>query len=249
MVAAVVKKKRFCRAAAILMSLLSAPAAAHPEVSPEVVNRYLSIIVIGDRLEYFVTLLYGQFPGLDLRKQLDGNGDGTIDAAELDRAAQSWKARAPTLAGLAVDGTAISWADASANVQLGPEDKVTAAPIVVELYGARPLEARPHDVRLEPGWDPARLGETELTVDLSPDWILAASREGRGPEGKERRFLYEGRRPSSVADRSATFRIRPLLVPPRRSATTFIAAAIAALAGAGLFFELRRRQRRTRGSV
>ena len=42
--------------------------AAHPEVSPQLVNRYLAVIVLGDRLEYFVTLLYGPLPAVDVRK-------------------------------------------------------------------------------------------------------------------------------------------------------------------------------------
>jgi hypothetical protein len=245
MVAAVVKKKSFVAAAAIA-GLLSGPAAAHPEVSPLLVNRYLSIIVIGDRLEYFVTFLYGAVPGLDLRKELDGDADRTITPAELAQAAQRWKARAPELLTLTVDGAALSVGDATANVQLGPDQTVNAAPVVVEIYGARPLPSKRHELRLEAGWEPPRLGETELTLDLSPDWELAASHDGSGPDGLERRFLFQGQRPSVVADRSATFRIRPLAPPGTAWTTTLVAAVLAGLAGAGLFFEVRRRQRRQR---
>lgn len=247
MVAAVVKKKHV--GAALLACLVAGPATAHPEISPEVINRYLSVIVVGDRLEYFVTLLYGQFPGWELRKELDGNHDGTIDAAELERAAASWKARAPTLATIALDGQPVPLGEMNVNLQLGPEPAVTAAPVVVELYGSRPLEAHGHELRLEAGADPARLGETEITADYSPDWQLAASREGRGPEGTERRFLFQGRRPSAVADRSVTFRLRPTAPVKRRSTTTLVAAGVAALAGVALFLELRRRQRKSAASV
>jgi hypothetical protein len=244
MVAAVVKKKRVLWAAALLL-LGAGPATAHPEVSPLQVNRYLSLIVIGDRLEYFVTLLYGAVPGVELRKELDSDGDGSITPAELEKAGQRWKARAPELMALTLDREPLPLREATANLQLGPDQSVNAAPVVVEVYGAHPLAAGRHEVRLEPGWEPGRLGETELTIDLSPDWILTSSREGQGPDGAERRFLFQGPRPSAVADRSATFQLRPVAAPGQGRSTTLIAAFVAALAGVGLFFEVRRRQRRS----
>jgi len=64
MVAAVVKKKTAALALALL-ALVAPRAGAHPEVAAQLVNRYLSVIVLGDRLEYFVTLLYGPLPAAD----------------------------------------------------------------------------------------------------------------------------------------------------------------------------------------
>jgi hypothetical protein len=245
MVAAVVKKK----APGLLLALLALVAApraqAHPEVAPTLVNRYLSVIVLGDRLEYFVTLLYGPLPAADERKKMDTDHDGKISAAELDQATAAWKSRASELARGSVDGEPLPLATATASVQLGADEGVGAAPIVVEIYGSRPLAAGTRQVRLEPGWEPPRLGETELSLDLAPDWELVASRQGEGPPGTERRFLFDGKRRSVVSDRSATFTIRTAGPPRRRSTTPFIAAGVAALAGLALLLELRRRQRRS----
>jgi hypothetical protein len=244
MVAVVVKKKTAGLALALL--LVGAPRArAHPEVAPQLVNRYLSVIVLGDRLEYFVTLLYGPFPAIDERGRMDADGDHKISPAELERAIDAWKARAAELAKFDIDGVGVPLESAMASVQLGADESVSAAPLVVEIYGSQPLSAGTRRLRLEPGWEPARLGETELSLDLGPDWALVESRQGEGSPGHERRFLFEGRRPSVVSDRTATFTIRTAGAPPRRADTPFIAGGVAALAGLALALELRRRQRRS----
>jgi hypothetical protein len=244
MVAAVVKKKTLGLVTALLL-LAAGRAGAHPEVAPQLVNRYLSVIVVGDRLEYFVTLLYGPLPAVDERRAMDADRDGKIGGAELERAMAAWQARARELARFDVDGEAVPLETATASVQLGAEESVVAAPLVVELYGSRPLASGMRHLRVEPGWEPPRLGETELSLDLAPGWELVGSRQGQGPTGTERRFLFEGKRASVVADRSATFTIRAAQGTTVRSMRTpIVAGAIAALAGVALALELRRRQRR-----
>jgi hypothetical protein len=245
MVAAVVKKNTARLVVAVVALLASPGAGAHPEVAPQLVNRYLSVIVLGDRLEYFVTLLYGPIPAVEERRKMDGDGDRKIGAAELERAIGAWKARAVELASFSVDGEPLPLGSATASVQLGAEEGVGAAPLVVEIYGSRSLPPGTHQVRVEPGWEPPRLGETELSLDLAPGWELVASRQGQGPSGSDRRFLFDGKRPSVVSDRSASFTIRASEVPTRRRSTPFIAGGLAALAGLALIFELRRRQRRS----
>ncbi|HXU83532.1 MAG TPA: hypothetical protein VN914_19200 [Polyangia bacterium] len=231
----------------VLALLLVAPRArAHPEVSPQLVNRYLSVIVLGDRLEYFVTLLYGPLPAAEERRKMDGDGDGKISPAEVERAITAWKARATELARFGVDGQAIALDGATASVQLGADEGVGTAPLVVELYGSLPLGAGTRALRLEPGWEPPRLGETELSLDLAPGWELVASRQGQGPAGSERRFLFEGPRASVAADRTATFTIRSTAAPTRRPTAPFIAAGVAALAGVALVLVVRRQSGRAK---
>jgi hypothetical protein len=242
MVAAVVKKKRVWPAAALALAL-SATAQAHPEVSPQLVNRYLSLVAVGDRLELFTTLLYGPLPAVELRKELDADGDGKITPAELETAGARWKERAPALVTATLDGRPLALTETKAGVQLGGGSTVTAEAVVVEVYGWRTLDPGEHELRLDPGWEPPHLGETELSIDLSSDWTLASSRQSQGAVGSERRFLFEGRRPSVSADRSASFVIRPAKTPGPSRATFAIATALAALAGVGLAIELRRRRR------
>jgi hypothetical protein len=251
MVDAVVKKKhlagRLLATVACAFALVSpGPAAAHPEVTPQFVNRYLSVMVLGDDLQYFVTFLFGALPAVDERKRLDRDGDGQIAPAELDAATAAWKARAAELVRFSVDGQPLSLAAAKASVQLGAEQGVAGAPLVVEVYGTQPLAPGPHQLRVEPLWDPPRLGETELSLDLSPDWTLVSSSQGHGPAGASRLFRLEGPRPSASADRSATFSIAPAAAPRGNSRLMLVAAIVAGLSGIALALELRRRQRRLR---
>jgi len=174
---------------------------------------------------------------------MDTDRDGKIGPAELERATAAWKARAPELARFGVDGQSLPLESATASVQLGADEGVGPAPLVVEIYGARPLAGGTRELRVEPGWEPPRLGETELSLDLAPDWELVGSRQGQGPAGTERRFLFEGRRASVAADRSATFTIRATTAGARPARTPFIAGGVAALAGLALALELRRRRR------
>jgi hypothetical protein len=256
MVAAVVKEKRRVSAAswrrwsalaATLLALIPAPAArAHPEISAPLVNRYLSVLVLGDRLEFFLTLLYGALPGAEERKRMDTDGDGKIGPGELEQARLGWKARARELAAVTVGDQPLDLAAANASVQLGANETVTAAPVVVEIYGSRPLSAGTHQVRLDPGWEPARLGETELGIELTPDWELVSSHQGHGRDEQLRRYRFDGRRPSVVADRSAIFIIRPATTASgsRQRTTNLVAAAVAVLAGVALAIAVRRRSRR-----
>jgi hypothetical protein len=244
MVPAVVKKKRALGlVAALAVALLPRAGRAHPEVSPQLVNRYLSLIVVGGRLEFFVTLLYGALPGAEARKALDRDGDGRISEAERQQGQAGWKRRAAELAILTVDGAPVSLSDATADVQLGPDSGVGPSPLVVEVYGAQPLPEGTRRLRLEPGWDPPRLGETELVVDLSPDWDLVASQRGPAAEEHLTRYKLDGPRKGSE-DRSVTFVIKSTTAPRRRSPMVPVAAVVGSLAAVGLVLELARRRRK-----
>jgi hypothetical protein len=244
MVPAVVKQKRSRPAArwslaAALITLLPRAAAAHPEVSPQLVNRYLSLIAVGDRLEFFVTFLYGALPGAEARKRLDGDGDGKISEAERQAGQAEWQRRAPALATLTVDGLPVPLDGATADLQLGPDTGVGPAPLVVEVYGSRPLADGERRLGLAAGWDPPRLGETELALDLSAGWDLVASRQGSGAEEHLTRYKLD----PAAKDRSVTFVIRPQGAPPHRRPLGPVAALVAVLAAVGLAAELARRRR------
>jgi hypothetical protein len=212
-------------------------------VSPQLVNRYLSLIVTGERLEFFVTLLYGALPAAPLRKELDQDGDGRISEPERQRAQAAWQRRAGELANLTVDGVPVRLADATADLQLGPDLGAGAAPLVVEVYGSRPLAGGTRQVRLEPGWDPPRLGETELMLDLSADWELVTSRQGQGPGQQLTRYKLEGPRTAAFQDRSATFVVRSVGAPARRAPMAGLAVIAGGMAAIGLTLEILRRRR------
>jgi hypothetical protein len=246
MVPAVVKPKRAPTLPALVVALLASAAlprvaAAHPEISPQLVNRYLSLIVVGDRLEFFISLLHGALPAAPARKQMDSDGDGRIGEAELAAARLDWKRRAGQLATLTVDGAAVALGEATADVQLGADPAVGPLPVVVEIYGSRPLAPGTRRLRFEPVWDPPSLGETETSLDLSPDWNLVGSRLGQGPEEALSRYKLQGGRRSVTEDRSATFVIRSTSAPPRRPVALLVVVTAAALAAGGLAMRLARR--------
>jgi hypothetical protein len=229
-------------AIAIAAAALPATAAAHPEVSPQLVNRYLSLIVVGDRLEFFVTLLYGALPAAELRKAMDRDHDGRLGPAEQQQGKQEWQRRAAALAAVRLDGAPLPLGDAAVDLQLGPDTSAGPAPMVVEVYGSRPLPEGTHELRLEPGWDPPRLGETELVLDLAAGWDLVSSRRAAEPPEQLFRYRIEG---PAGADRSATFVIRSTGPASHRGAVTAVAAVIGTLAAVGLALEVVRRRRRS----
>ncbi len=214
MVRAVVKPSHLL--AAVLL-LAPRPAGAHPEMSPTTVNRYLSVMVIGDRVEVFYTLLFGPLPGADERQRIDGDGNGQLSPKELHEAARGWETEADKLVGATVDGERIVLG--KADVQLGDSQGIEAAPLVVEVYGSRELPSGTRRVRIEPGKDPPRLGETEVVLDLSPDWTLVSSRRGGGADGQDVRFKFDGPPVSMIEDRSVTYVVKsrnPLVAPSRK---------------------------------
>src|SRR5260221_10143937 len=69
-------------ALALSIALVAAPARAHVAPSVSDNNRYLKLTPLGDRVRLAYTVFYGEAPGAELRRTIDGNHDGTIDDAE-----------------------------------------------------------------------------------------------------------------------------------------------------------------------
>jgi hypothetical protein len=235
MVPPVVKNKRLSLLVAAATAALAGAGGAmtvdaHPETFPAHVNRYLTAIATGDRLELFVTLLFGEVPGREERARLDGDRDGKLSPAELAAGRAEWKRRAASLASFSLDGRPLPLDEATADLQLGKDDTVAAAPLVLEVFHSRPLGPGPHTIVIAAGADPPRPGETELVLDSTPDWEIASSRRARDAEGTQNRFRLEGPRASVMEDRSATFHIRPSSTPARGGRSRTLIAALAAIA-------------------
>jgi hypothetical protein len=194
-------------------SLAARPAHAHPESMPQLVNRYVALIALGDRLEYFVTLALRTVPAAELRKAMDGDGDRKLSAGELAAAKSGWRKR--DVATISIDGEQVRLDGAQIDVNLGGDEAVGGGPVVVEIYGSRALAPGTHRIRLEPGWDPPRLGETELSIDPVNGWDLVASEQAGRAAGDVTRFKLQGPRKSVVEDRSATFVINSTSAPSR----------------------------------
>jgi hypothetical protein len=245
----VVKLARLLALAAALFGT-SSPARAHPEWVPTLVSRYLTLVIQEDRIDVSIVYLFGDLPARERRRQMDADGDGTISAQELVRERLSWARQAADLFRLFVDDRP-AVLDPVVVIDLAGHEQVGARPLLVEMGGSVPLAPGTRRLRVEPGQDPPRLGETEITLDPGPWWRLLASRQGRGDETRPGQLGYKfmGPRVSSMEDRSVTFVIeaekgasaRARLVGP---GGPLLAAALIAAAGAAGALALRWRQRR-----
>ncbi len=183
----------------------AAPANAHPEISPVATNRYVLLTALDRSLEITYALLAGQLPGAELRRRIDSNGDRVITPAEIDRERRRFGSEASALLAVSLDGVAVNpvW---EASVDLGGDLATGAAPVVMELRASCALSTgRPHTVRVEPGREPPRLGETEISIDVAPGLRLEAGYQGAGQGLRGNRFKLDGPRVSDLEDRSVTF--------------------------------------------
>ena len=98
-------------------------------------------------------------------------------------------------------------------------------------------------LRLEAGWEPPKLGETELMVDLSSEWELVSSRQGSGPVERLSRYKHEGPR-TAGQDRSVTFVVRSSAPPARTSHFVLVAIVLGTLTVLGLALEIARRRKK-----
>jgi hypothetical protein len=237
---------------ALAIGLAAAPAGAHIDLVPTLVNRYLTAILSPDAVTVSCAFLFGELPAAEQRRAMDANGDGKIDREELAAERARWRQRASELFSLSIDGTPVL-VDAVATVELGNSDETSGAPITVEVGGVVPLPRGEHRLRLEAGRDLPRLGETDLTLDPGPDWTVVASGQGEGaPSGVETRFTFSRPRVSSIEDRSVTFRIRPVAGTARARtgspATPLVALLLAVGLGAAAAAAWRHRRRSARRS-
>lgn len=252
MVEALVKTRGFRCTIAALIALLAAgarTAAAHPENAPTLVNRYVTVMVSGGRLQIFVALLFGEIPARRERQRLDIDGDKRISPTERQSGARRWREAAAALASLTIDGAPARFTGGGADIQLGAEENVATKPLVIETHEWRPLEPGEHMIRVDLVEDPPDAGETEVGVELETGWDLLSSRQGNGPQASVGRVKFSTARVAAVEDRSVTFTFRGGPVSTSGGdqavatrAVSLVAASIAALA-IGAYLVLRRHAR------
>jgi hypothetical protein len=246
MVGAVVKQNalRGLMVTAMLVAAV-APAAAHPETSPLLLNRYISLMAMGEKIDGFFYLVYGEVPGAEQRRAMDQDKDGRLSPGEQEQAKRAWHARTNELLDVSVDGKRLSLDGAKVDVQLGGDETVTTAPLIVEVYVSWPLEFGTRTLSVAPKKDFPRLGETEIVLDLSTEWQLLSSQHG-DEKGIANRFKFEGPRGSD--ERRSTFVIAsvassgaPILDSYRKN-RLMLGLALGAL-GAAFIVYSRRRQK------
>lgn len=221
----------------------AARASAHPEMSPLLTNRYLNAALSTAQLEIAMTWLYGELPGLEERQRLDTNHDGRVSPGERDDGQREWQRAAPALFTAWLDGERLVL-PVDVTIDLGGDEAVRAAPLVVELRAARPLARSPHELRLAAGSSqPTRPGELEISITPAVGWALAS--------GSPARRQWNGPLGSDEAPRQLVFPITPLAAAtpaaPSGHARGWGFGALAAFAGLVAALGLSRRRSRAAG--
>lgn len=156
---------------------LGGKAWAHPETTPMLVNRYVTLTVHQQRAEISVALLYGEQPALSLRRRADGNGSGDLDQAEIRRLEEELMADAAGWLNLSLDERAVPF-EGTLEVDMGADQEVAASPLVVEARMMVRLTKATHSFRLTPARQLPLLGETEVSCALGPGWSLLPAATG-----------------------------------------------------------------------
>ncbi|GEM_PF-3096035 len=181
-------------------------ARAHPELTANKINRYLTVAVTDRQLEVSVALLFGELPAVVERKRLDANRDATISDEELRAGEDYWASRGDDLA--IFEGKTDRVDPWKAVIDLDDDRSTGTRPLVVDL---RREYAVAHDqtrVALGPRNDLVSMGETEIGLVLGPGWKLEQSTSPDGKVGLDRVFkLPVGANRTQVA--LATFILGP----------------------------------------
>jgi hypothetical protein len=165
-------------------------AAAHPEFVPTLVNRYVSVTVFEARVEVLASLLFGQLPAGERRRQMDLDHSGRIDARELARERTFWSSNVDKVVRFAVDGAPVALTTAAV-VDLNGDPAVASRPMLVTLHSSFDLPAGQRALRVAGGSDLPRLGETEIALDIVAGWSLVASQDGAGQATASPQRLFQ----------------------------------------------------------
>jgi hypothetical protein len=247
------RSARWSLVAALILALTLLPgrqAAAHPEFVPTLVNRYISVTVFETRVEVLASLLFGQLPAGERRRQMDRDHSGRIEARELARERAFWSGDIDKVVRFLVDGAPVALTTAAV-VDLNGDPAVAPRPMLVTLHSSFPLPPGQRALRVEGRADLPRLGETEIALDIVAGWNLVASQDGAGraTASPQRLFQFSPAASGPATTSSLTYVLQASAGsrPPRfvwgAAAWGLLAGATAALAGVvWLAWRARRRQ-------
>lgn len=217
--------------------LASGEAAAHPQYSPTRSNRYLKLALSGGGTARLVwSLMVGEAPALEIRRQADANGDGSVDEGELSGYAERLAAAVRAGLSVEVDGrrAAVTWEPPIVGLS---DRRVGPLPFAVDVGGR--VDFGPgvsHQARLEDRTAVDALGESELRIEEGPGTKVVAAWQARDDGGRQLRFVWSG--PAERGeDRSVGLRFideraaqRSRRRPPLALLGALLGAGVAALA-------------------
>nr|MBA3821257.1 hypothetical protein [Deltaproteobacteria bacterium] len=163
----------------LAITLAVAPVAAHVAPSVDDNNRYLKVSPAAASIRLAYTVFFGEVPGAQTRRTIDGNRDGTISEAESQRFALGLAGEVAASLELEVDGRPhrVTWAVVSAGMG---SPQTTGGSFSVDLVAYLCLaEARgPHRLRLRDRFRVPRPGETEVKLEDGPGIRIDRARIG-----------------------------------------------------------------------
>jgi hypothetical protein len=141
------------------------PVAAHVGASPNANNRYLKLTPLGDRIRLAYTIYFGEVPGAALRRQLDADRSGVIEAGEADRFGRQIAAEVRQTMTLSLDGAPVAFEWTELDVGLGTPE-ATAGSFALDLVTTVCLPSRGlHELVVQDDYPLSLPGETELKVE------------------------------------------------------------------------------------
>jgi hypothetical protein len=250
----------------LLVSLLSwGSARAHPQFALSTVNRYGRLVLLPNRVRLDYSLMVGEVPAEQLKRQADVDGNGTLSEQEQSQLCEHLQHSIEREVRLQVDQKPLPlrWTVQPLALKV---PTVEPAPFALELSGevALPDDHRPHELRFDDRADLPPVGEVELRIEDSPFVELLTTRSGSAqpssesvsttssqvsknplPESAHRvptLFRQFGPPRSLLSDRSVSLRVQRRLppTPPSRFPWSYLAALSALLAMIGFAFATRR---------
>ncbi|NJN19872.1 MAG: hypothetical protein HC822_28370 [Oscillochloris sp.] len=161
---------------AICGFLLSArPAAAHP-LGNFSINRYTRIEPANGAINLLTVVDFAEIPALQLREQIDRNGDGFLAAAEQDAYLQTFSAELRPLLDLRVDGRALPLTlDSSSLTFQNGQGGLETLRIELRLHAMLPADAGPWSVVFRDASFSNRPGWREVVVRAGSGMHLLSS--------------------------------------------------------------------------
>jgi hypothetical protein len=233
-------------AAALWAAAGARPAAAHPEQTPALVNRYLTVAPGGTHLALHIELLFGTIPAAEQRQTMDRDHDGKISLQERSAEVRAWSQRADQLARLTIDGRTIP-VPLVAQIDLDGDDSTSHKPMLIDLAGQIDLGPGEHRIEIDAGPDLPRMGETEIVLDATNPWILRTTFDDKGQaQGVQKLIRHPGPRAQPSDRRGATFVIDsagPAEDNTPNPALPIVMVAFSLILGIGLVVLVRRLER------
>jgi hypothetical protein len=176
------------------IALVTTAVLAHIAPSPTENNRYAKVELRHDAVRLVYTIYFGERPGAGERRQIDRNGDGTIDDGESRDFAAAIVAQVGPFLTVELDGKPGPAPWVVADVGLGTPSASGGSFSVDMTLEARlaPAASGEHTLWLEDLWPVPFPGETEVRVEAAPGVDLLASHPRRDGKGVMVSYRYRG---------------------------------------------------------